>query len=161
GNQIDAVELLLIGMGQKEGQQARIKGPGEIGMLDATSKQRTLHARWKDTLVSSKEGAFDVLLLTGDATFEDADKEHPQQLQADQLKVWLQPGEEKSGKKPPTGSGNESRHRPHHLEAIGNVQARSLEMNVHHTERLVVWFKDVPPQPVKPPASPAPPPETL
>ncbi|HMC66335.1 MAG TPA: hypothetical protein VKI65_15465, partial [Gemmataceae bacterium] len=156
GNQIDAQELELVGMGQKEGQQARIRGPGEIGMLDNATKQRTQHARWKDTLVSTKEGAFDVLVLTGDATFEDLDKEHPQQLQADQLKVWLHPGDDKAIPKPPPVPGNDSqRRRPHHLEAIGNVQARSPEMNVHHTERLIVWFKDVP-QPLKPPGGPPP-----
>ncbi len=34
--------------------------------------------------------------------------------------------------------------KPRHFEAIGNVVARSREMNIHDTGRLVAWFKDIP-----------------
>src|SRR5262249_22036662 len=49
-----------------------------------------------------------------------------------------------------------SERKPHHVEANGNVSAKSKDMTVHDTSRLVVWFKDPPappPQPEKPPTT--------
>lgn len=164
GNEIYARQLILSGMGEKDGQQATARGPGRIELRDPKTGRRTLHALWKDTLVSSKEGTLDVLTLTGDAAFED--KENGQQLHAEVLKVWLEPDEKKSP--PPAGSAardssaaeQSRRVRPHHLDARGKVTARSPEMNIQDCERLVVWFKEAPAEPAQlpvalPPASPA------
>lgn len=157
-NEIYAPELVLIGIGDKNGQQATAKGPGRIEMHDRGSGRRTLHANWKETLVSSKDGAFDVLILTGDARFEDT--EHGQLLEGEVLKVWLEPDDNKppSAPAPPPaqpGTDDAHRRRPHHLDARGHVRARSPEMNVQEAEHLVVWFNDAPPTQIQlPPALP-------
>jgi lipopolysaccharide export system protein LptA len=153
GNQIKATLLTLLAPGDKEAQQARIKGPGTIDWLDSVTKERTQQARFQDQLISAKEGANDVLTLTGDACFEELEpgqKLQPgqtpklkQRLQADRLKVWLTPAQPSA----PGSGGNSNdpqRRRPHHLEAVGQVSAQSSEMTVHDTERLVIWFKDAP-----------------
>jgi hypothetical protein len=62
-------------------------------------------------------------------------------------------------RKPGTPSDTASGRRPKHLEAIGNVVSRSRDLNIHDTSRLVVWFKDVPPQTHLPPGA-APPPSS-
>jgi lipopolysaccharide export system protein LptA len=153
GNQIRATVLVLLSPGDKEAQQARIQGPGTIDWLDNTTKERTQQARFKDQLISAKEGAFDVLTLTGDATFEELEpgqKLEPgqqpklkQRLQAERLKVWLAPAPAPAANSGANGN-DPQRRRPHHLEAIGQVSAQSAEMTVHDSERLVLWFKDVP-----------------
>ncbi len=169
GHLITARELVLMGIGAKDAQQATAKGPGRIEMLDAKTGQRSLHATWKDLLVSNKEGTFDVLTLTGAASFED--KENGQLLQADVLKVWLEPGDDKSPAAAPAPAAASAPHsndvqhrRPHHLDARGNVLVRSPSVNVQDTEHFVAWFKDVVPEttqlpaalpPASPPAAPA------
>ena len=90
GNEIYARELVM--QTKEEGkQQAQAKGPGHLRIFDRTTGQRTIRASWNETLVSAKEGEYDILILTGQAKFED--QEHDQDLQADQLKVWLVPSE--------------------------------------------------------------------
>lgn len=140
GNEIYARELVLVGLGQKEGQQAMARGPGRIKIRDRSSGRPTVQATWKDTLVSSREGTQDVLTLTGDAAFED--EEHGQHLRADRLKVWLDAGEART---PVAGSaprGETPKRRPRLLEGVGHVLARSPELHVHDTDRLIVRFKD-------------------
>jgi lipopolysaccharide export system protein LptA len=148
GNEIHARELRMIN--QKDSQQATALGPGQIDLLDEKTGKRPLHARWKETLVYAKDGVYDLLVLTGDAAFLDDD--HQQQLQADTLKVWLEPpdkevkkespppdpAEKPAGQAPAAAQGR----KPHHVEAIGHVEAHSPDMNVHDNERLVIWFKD-------------------
>src|SRR5262249_44057419 len=62
-------------------------------------------------------------------------------------KVWLEPAEPATASGPtatPSQAGDDAqRRRPHHMEAVGHVIARSGKMNVHDTDRLVVYFKDV------------------
>ena len=91
GHEIHARELKIGNSGKKDVQQARAKGPGQIHMLDRASGKRTMHAIWKDELQYGKDGAFDILILTGDAAF--SDQQTGQWLKADRLKVWLQPAE--------------------------------------------------------------------
>ncbi|MBL8796264.1 MAG: hypothetical protein JNM56_20360, partial [Planctomycetia bacterium] len=161
GHEIRARVLVLSGVGDKQSQQAEIEGPGIINMLDGNTKERTLQARFKTKLVTGKDGNFDVLTLTGDAAFEELEPgqqltagQQPklkQLLQADRLKVWLEPGAPgaKSGTRP---AGDTQRHRPHHVEAVGRVVAKSPDMTVHDTDRLLVWFKDNPTAPAVAPA---------
>jgi hypothetical protein len=147
GNEIYARELVLTGLGGKEGQQALAKGPGRIHIRNQSAKP-ALRARWKDTLVSSKDGNLDVLTLTGDAAFEDDDR--GQVLRADRLKLWLEPAPPtppEKGTTPAAASGDSQRRRPHHVEASGRVVAHSAEMNVHDTEYLEVVFRDAPAPP--------------
>jgi lipopolysaccharide export system protein LptA len=154
GNEITARELQIHNTreNQAQGQTATALGPGRLTLLDKTKTRRSIEAQWRDTLVSSKDGDFDVLHLTGDAAF--VDEENNQDLRADDLKVWLeskQPAAAASGAKrpPPARSGAKSDdpqgRRPHHLIANGRVRAKSKEFNIHDAEQFVVWFEDAPP----------------
>jgi lipopolysaccharide export system protein LptA len=135
GNEIVAQEVLLTGIDKKESQQATAKGPGVIHLLDRDTGRRTLHARWMNKLTYSKDGPYDCLTLTGDAAFED--DEHGQKIQAQNIKVWLEPaGADKA---------QEQRPRPHHLEASGQVRIDSPDLQVvDPTDTLVIWFEDGP-----------------
>jgi lipopolysaccharide export system protein LptA len=173
-------------------QHTIAQGPGHIDMMDGKSRKKNIHASWDTLLVSMREGDHDVLTLTGNAKF--IDDEHEQTMEADVLKVWLEPqpqagsakrdpragdvpgaakvtlwpGDLPDRVKPPAGldeppgsakpgaapaevllattraaTWTKDSPRPQHVEATGNVSARSREMNVHDTNRLVVWFRDV------------------
>lgn len=124
-------------------------GPGTIDLIkfDDNRYVKVMQASWQDKLISTKDGPHDLLILTGAAGF--VDYEHNQTLQADTLKVWLQPKEggpavPAATVAQPNGEPKEKTPRPDHVEAIGNVVAHSTEMNIHDSSRLVVWFKDVP-----------------
>lgn len=147
GNQITAHELVIMGAtNDKEGQQARAIGPGIVEMLNKQAGKRTQRALFRDELLVTKEGRYDLLTLTGEAAFEDI--EHGQHLKGERLKVWLEPADPQPAtpKGPAPASDSPSQHRrPHHLEAVGHVSAWSPgEMNVHDTDRLVVFFEDAP-----------------
>jgi hypothetical protein len=148
---------------KKSYQYVEASGPGSIDMMNKSTKERTTHAYWKERLISTRDGALDLLVLKGAARFKD--DEHDQALQAEELRVWLLPDEQKptvqavaisdakSGPRPSatekkdtekgTASAPSSR-RPHHIEALRNVFAHSKDMNVHDAARLVVLFTDVP-----------------
>jgi hypothetical protein len=144
GHEIHARELWLATGDQADGHQATAVGPGVISMLerdDAGTVARTLKATWTDRLVYHKEGPYDCLTLTGEASFEDPT--HAQRLRADRLKVWLEP----KGAEPKDADGARQV-RPHHLEAKGRVAADSPELRIEQpTEYLVVWFQDLPARP--------------
>lgn len=142
GNEIHARELQVID--QQGAQQATAIGPGRIDLLDKQTGKRPLHARWRDKLVTTRDGKHDLLILTGDAAF--IDDEQNQQLKAEHLKVWLEPVVKKGAPTAPETSGSpRGSRRPHHLEAVGQVDALSRELIVQNTDRLVLWFKDGPP----------------
>src|SRR5262249_3603725 len=94
-------------------------------------------ARWKEKLVYGKDGGQDLLTLFGDACF--IDHEQHQELQADLLKVWLEPADPNS---PP--NNDQSKRRPQRVDALGRVTASSPDLRVHDTETLVLYFKDRP-----------------
>jgi hypothetical protein len=147
GNEIHARALHILE--QKGAQEVTAIGPGWIDLLDKKTGNRGQHAEWKDKLVSGHDGAYDLLVLTADAAFED--KTNKQRLQADVLKVWLEPTPPKEAKaaekKTASDGGTDEQHgrRPHHVEAVGHVLAHSPDLNVHDTEHLLIWFKDAPP----------------
>src|SRR5262249_41267529 len=71
-NKIEAQELTLIGADAGgKGQLAVAKGPGRIDLYDRGNEKMPYpqHALWKDQLVSTKDGPYDLLTLTGDAAF--------------------------------------------------------------------------------------------
>jgi lipopolysaccharide export system protein LptA len=117
-------------------QHITAKGPGDILFVDK-KEGKTLKATWQDVLTSTRDGHQDLLVLTGNARFLDDHAE--QSLKGDVLKVWL----EEAPAKQAGGEAKSETRRPRHLEATGHVTARSRDMNVHDTGRLVVWFKDV------------------
>jgi lipopolysaccharide export system protein LptA len=135
GTEIKAAELQLLDL--KGAQQAVALGEGEIDMFDKEKATRPLQASWKKKLVYTKEAKQDILILQGDATFRD--KEHGQQIQAETLKVWLEPADAAS-----PGSGEQQRRRPHHLDAVEHVRVDGPEMRLRDTEHLVIWFRDAP-----------------
>lgn len=139
GHQIYAKELRLR-FGEKGVQEFTAIGPGRINMLDREKGQRTLHARWRDELVSGKEGVYDLLVLKGDASFDDT--EHAQRIQADLLKVWLEPAD-----RTPNGSksADSNRRLARQLEAMGHVSATAPDLRVRDSDRLAIWFKNVAP----------------
>jgi lipopolysaccharide export system protein LptA len=145
--------------GGKTYQTATGIGPGTVDLIDKNSQpyRKVMRASWNDKLISTKDGPHDLLIFTGAATF--FDYEHSQTLRADTLKVWLQPGgaaalagPTASAQPAKAGSGQpaaapqqkEGSPKPDHLEAIGNVVARSEGLNIDSAAQLVVWFKDVP-----------------
>ncbi len=157
GNEIHARELWMGPTGDKGTQQAIAIGPGEITMkertVEGTPEVRTLKARWRDKLVHVKEGNYDLLTLTGDAMFDDA--QNGQKLRGDRLRVWLEPAPSSQG----AAADDSQKHlRPHHIEARGHVTADSPDLHIKEpTENLVIWFKDVPEQPAKVPDGVKPP----
>jgi hypothetical protein len=146
------IQEVKIADSDKTYQSATAFGPGQIDLFDKKTSKRLQHAYWNDKLISTKdERAFnargemqDMLIITGKARFHD--EEHAQTLEAETLKVWLGAGN-KPGEKATlaANSGESVGAKIDHLEAIQNVTAHSRELNVHHTARLVVWFKDAPP----------------
>jgi hypothetical protein len=135
GNEIDAPELRLEEV--QGSQRATASGQGTIRMLDKATGKRNGAASWQKQMVYGREGPQDVLILVGDARFEDP--EHQQDLRADLLKVWLEPSEAAN-----SAAGSEHGRKPHHLEAVGRVRATAPDMRVFDTERLVVQFHDAP-----------------
>ena len=133
GNEIYARELSLRRRPERH-QQAAARGPGRIGDARPHFRPTDLAGSMEGNAHLHQGWAHDLLALNGDATFED--REHAQHLQADVLKLWLEAGLAVGTAKEP------QRRRPHHLDATGRVVAHSPELNVHDTERLVVWFKD-------------------
>jgi lipopolysaccharide export system protein LptA len=152
GNEIHARELWIGTTGDNGVQQAIAIGPGEIAMkertIEGTPEVRTLKARWQDKLIHVKEGNYDLLTLTGNAMFDDA--QNGQKLRAERLRVWLEPAAPAQRASAPADS--DKRLRPHHIEARGHVTADSPDLHIKEpTENLVIWFKDVPEKPAKVP----------
>jgi hypothetical protein len=165
GNLLHARELRIRRFQDGRGQEATALGPGTLDLHDKSTEKTTpnadpdkitQHARWNDKLISSKDGDLDVIHLTGKASF--IDDANGQELNAEDLKVWMMPREDKaapqqgpalrgqeSGKKAAEHSAEGKQPRPHHIVAQGNVTARSSEFNLRKAHRLVVWFKDAPP----------------
>src|SRR5262249_52983308 len=131
----------------KGAEHATALGAGHIRMLDKKTGDRPLEAYWKNKLDYAKDGPLELLSLMGDASF--VDHEHQQQLQAQLLKVWLKPSKEE---KAPRGS-DPQRPLPHHVDALGQVKAMATDLHVHDTDHLVLWFKDVAPAAMPPPAA--------
>jgi hypothetical protein len=163
GNLIRAAELRLTAADPQTPQQVTAKGPGQIDMLDREKGQRTSKAIWRDLLTSTKEGPYDLLILTGAAAFQDQERG---EIRADQIKVWLKPANptgEPPAEKPRSekttkpqdsnaAADQQQRLKPHHLEATRRVRLDSPELILEDADHLVIWFKDaaetgVPPNP--------------
>ncbi len=127
-------------------QRSTAKGPGRIDMWNKEKEKSVDHAAWRDLLTSSRDGPFDLLVLTGAARFlNDEQPNQPTVLQGDTLKVWLRPREPEAQPTAKSQPAAAPAPRPDKIEAIGNVFFKSLQLIVHDTSRLVVTFKDGPP----------------
>ena len=151
-------------------------GPGDITLHEKIPGKRPAMARWNEKLTSERDGKSDLLTLTGNAAFRD--EQGDQSLEGQTLKVWMpsrsNPPAPITGQAAPTGpkaiasapspipvkptvpatgggpiQGNGVR-KLERLEALGSVRANSRELNIRDAARLMIWFKDGPPQPAKP-----------
>ncbi len=144
--------------GQKSQQTVVALGPGRIDMMDDKqigTEKIAAQAFWTDKLTTSREGDFDLLVLTGAARF--VDRANDQTLQAETLKVWTSspgtgPGNQMILANAPEGGGR----RVQVMEALGNVSTSSRDLNIHDTSRLIVRFRDVPPGAQLPGTGPTP-----
>jgi lipopolysaccharide export system protein LptA len=151
---LTARELHLYGPDRNgQGQRGIAAGPGRIDLLDPKGGNNTVHqyhALWQDQLVVCKDREgdreYDLLTFVGEAIF--LDDEHHQEMRGDKLQVWLEPPPREE---PPPGPQNKKqpastapRQRPHKIEAFDHVQVRSPELQVYHTEHLLVRFQDGP-----------------
>lgn len=141
-------------------QQIQASGPGCIHMMNKTTGKQNNHAYWNEQLTSTRDGAMDLLILTGAARF--VDDEHEQSLQAETLKVWLladtkKPAAVAAGNAAPAAKSStatpSSSRRPYRVEALRNVLAHSSELNIHDAARLVINFNDVPSERMPPPSA--------
>jgi lipopolysaccharide export system protein LptA len=162
GSEIRARELHLQeqkvegpGKTVKTYQKATAFGPGRVelaGDLGPDAKKepagppkaerKPVVATWNDTLVSTKDGPYDLLTLTGAARF--FDEENDQWLQADTLKVWLKSSTKEVSRAQDASPGPGNRPEPREVEARGNVLCRSRELNINRNNHLQIWFEDVP-----------------
>lgn len=143
-------------------QKIKAKGPGSVVLVEKPdlSTRRIVRAEWSELLTSDREGLQDVLTLTGSAKF--IDEQARQSLQAESLKVWLDPPEEVKSQlvagsgsgAPPSLTGSR---KAREVLAIGNVMGRSKELNIHDTGKLLVKFTDVPSAKHLPPGGVLPP----
>jgi hypothetical protein len=153
GNEIIARELIMVQ--QKGVQEGTALGPGEIHLFDRqpgkpAPEQPVRQAFWTDKLIFGKDGNQDLLVLTGQAAFQD--NVANQRLQADVLRVWLEPEDPKvaaakaaGGDKPAGPDSATQGRRPSRVEATGHVVLRSPDLNARDAERLDIFIKDAPP----------------
>jgi hypothetical protein len=166
GSEIRARELHLQeqkaegpGKTVKSYQKATALGPGRVELAGdvapadgkkepggaAKGEKKPIVATWNDTLVSTKDGPYDLLILTGSARF--FDEENDQWLQADTLKVWLKSSTREVARAQaasPGGAEPANRPEPREVEARGNVLCRSRELNINRNNHLQIWFEDAP-----------------
>ncbi len=147
-----------------------VNGPGRVELFDRAENRRTGQASWGTRLVHEKvmlgDKELDRLTFEGGGTFADTDGD--MRLTGDKLRLWLT---EKvaTGPKPAGAQANRTPAVvPHSLVADGNVDAKSPDMMVRHTDKLTVWFRDIPPPPPEPavavaplPVAPAPEPRAV
>jgi len=153
----------------KKGQPARrtntvsVRGPGRLELYDAESGkepqkqgQDTVAARaeWGKSLTHTKDNLggkeVDLFKFDGGGAFVDPRSDFT--LTADVIRLWLAMKDDGKGattapKQPGSGA------KPERLLADGNVDVRSPELMVKETDKLTVWFRDIAPPKVVPPAA--------
>jgi hypothetical protein len=152
-------------------QEGTATGPGVVDFIDRKDPKnvKIQHAWFRDWLISDQDDGKDRMTLIGDARFVDETPSNdptagPTSLEADILKVWLDVPDPEAPRPENATPANEADdpddedappanpgRRPHHVEAIGKVNAHSKDLNIHDTGRLVVRFKDVPIAELPPP----------
>jgi hypothetical protein len=168
GNVLRGSEMHLYG-DEKQISQAHILGVGSIGFgdLDPKTNQYQKQASWDDRLVYMRieekgQPPMDVFTFISKdgkrAMFKDTSSGALQQLEAQQLKVWVKPAEkdkdkkdkDKAAKKDPTkfdakkGGDKEGAGRVQRLEATGLVRSQTPDLVIQHADHLDVWFQDIP-----------------
>ncbi len=151
GNRIEAPELTLNRPDPKaprpdNGQPillGQASGPGVV-YLNNLKENRSATVRWNEHLMIERDGERDRITVTGGATFDD--KQNQQWLQGNQIKLWLAKGSVDALSQPagpPGAPPDPARAKPEKMHVIGQVQARTPDLTINHTDLMVVWFQDV------------------
>ncbi|MFL5342709.1 MAG: hypothetical protein ACJ8F7_21460 [Gemmataceae bacterium] len=153
GHRIQAKELIL-NQNEKKTlvpqvepvRTASAQGPGTAWLTDREN-QRTIEVTWNDQLLIDKEKDIDRITLTGGASF--IDRERDELITGNTIKLWLAPDPNAPPPKPGENSSDSPKSKPQRLHVIGNVIARSADMEIlsppeRPTDLLIVWFTDVP-----------------
>ncbi len=126
-------------------------GPGEMRMVQGTGpEQRTITARWKNSLQIQPQDQFQVISLVEAAsvTIDPLGR-----FDGDELHLWTEEREQEAGDR---GQGSGVRDQesgvggqgktlvPHRLVAVGGVKVVSQQLDVD-TGRLEAWFVNQPP----------------
>lgn len=163
GNVLRGSEMHLYG-DEKQISQAHILGVGSIGFgdLDPKTGKHQKQASWDDRLVYQRveeEGkppmdVFTFISKDGKrAMFTDTASGQVQQLEAQQLKVWVKPADKDKKDKdkkdlkkdePKKGGDKDGAGRVQRLEATGLVRSQTPDLVIQHADHLDVWFQDVP-----------------
>ncbi|GEM_PF-288806 len=126
-----------------DGKNDQAKDPDPKNADPNAKPRHTMHALWKDNLISTKDKdgdrVFDLLTLTGDAKF--IDDEHKQSLAGQRLQVWFEPNNGPQGNKQEADGA--ARQKIHRVEAFERVTAQSPEMQIEKCHHLIVVFKEV------------------
>lgn len=157
--------LKAIGAGHIDlkGTVAEKPGSDKKEKKDPLGTKNRVRAEWKDKLVTSRDGLMDLLTFEGGARF--IDEEGGQSLEAETLKLWLGDSQQVAQPRaailnpaagaPPKPAGK-GRPEIQKLEAVGRVIAKSRELLIHDTGRLLVTFQNptLPPLTVQPGLNP-------
>jgi hypothetical protein len=149
----------------KQISQAHILGAGSIGMgeLDPKTKEFHKQAIWTDRLVYTRieenKQPIDVFTIIGKdgvrAIFRDTSGGKLQQLEGEQLKVWVKPADDqkekakpdKSPKRSPKAKETQSEAsagaRVMRVEGTGLVRSTTPDLIIRHADYLNVIFQDV------------------
>ncbi len=103
-DKIHARELEMIQDKEKGTQHVTARGKGSLHMWDKKTNKYTLHARWYEKFISTREGEQDVLTFKGNAALVEDEQLLPDEifldsrilaskslLKADDLQIWLDP----------------------------------------------------------------------
>ena len=123
-DRIHAPELEMIQDKEKGTQHVTARGKGSIHMWDEKANKYTLHARWYEKFISTREGTQDVLTFRGNAALVEDEQLLPDEifadarilaaktlLKADDLQIWLDPAPA-APRGPDAGQAWASLHRP-------------------------------------------------
>src|SRR5262245_7390422 len=138
-----------------DGAQVPANGPDSKPAESKAKLRHTMHAVWRDNLISTKEKdgdkVYDLLTLTGDAKF--IDDEHKQWLAGQRLQVWFEPNNGPQGNQQQADGA--ARQKPRRVEAFERVTAESPEMHIERAHKLTVVFKEAAASDDQLPAGPA------
>ena len=148
------------GSKEKKTSVIEVRGPGRMAVFDEATNSNNLLASWGKSLTQEKEkvGTVDQDLLKFEGGGAFVDTKGDMKIAADSLWLWLAPGEKAAPAKP--GSST-SANLPQRLLGVGDVKSTSPEMVIQKTDRLTVWFRDVPPPPPEPLAASRPEPKPI
>jgi hypothetical protein len=153
GDKLNPGEVVIDTVEPKPGSKGErlstllVKGAGGIEVHDQEQGKITAKASWGKQLRHEKvlvgDKYQDLLKFEGGGTFADQDGDF--RLSADKIWLWLKNNPSAAPKAANAKNSSTTGTTPERLEADGNVDGRSPEMIIRHTDKLFVAFKDIPP----------------